>query len=158
VRGGVLPQLPPCRACEEVFCRNYLDFGFDLVAGCYDGRPPRDVSLEPGPSDEFAAGCIAVTDCVRRHRCALGDQGAASCYCGTISAEECVADGPAADAPCVEEWLRAARTELHDEAVERLTDWNYPAGLATFLIACDRASCGSECLGAPVPTTPPPAP
>lgn len=132
-----------CQACQRSLCTNYQGSGVDLIDGCLRQINP---SQGADPSDtSFLADCRAVVECARERRCALSQDGPAGCYCGSKSFEDCVDNGPAENAPCVEQWERATRSHDHNEILLRFSDLKYPAGWANFLIECEMQACKDSC-------------
>jgi hypothetical protein len=84
------------------------------------------------------------------HRCGFNSQfQAAECYCGSNSGDNCTTQGPAADAPCKQQWLDAAKAASNDEVQNRFSDFAFASGWAYFLIDCYRSECGDVCTPAP---------
>lgn len=132
-----------CNACRERLCTDYKGSGVNLVEGCYTKVDPSQGADITDPS--FLADCQAVVSCAREHKCALSRDGAAGCYCGSATIDDCIEYGPAGDSPCLEEWRRAARSNDHREISLRFSDLKYPAGWANFLIECDFDDCKDKC-------------
>lgn len=130
------PELA-CETCRKSQCRTYLET--DLVAGCYEavntdfGAAPND----PG----FLAACQDVMNCATTHNCGFDSNQASTCYCGSISIDECAANGPGEDAPCVHEWQVATQSTNNMQILERMTDHRYPAAWAFHLLECERKLC-----------------
>ena len=129
-----------CEACRSRWCTNFE--GVDLVAGCFKAPDPKIV---PDADPQFAADCTAVMRCAFEHDCAYdAARGPAHCYCGSRHVDECKADGPAPDAPCVKEWQAAARSQDNLEVLLRFDQVQYPSGWAFHLLQCDRERCGDN--------------
>jgi hypothetical protein len=136
-----------CEKCQNEKCTRYQ--GVNLVAGCFDAL---DTTYGARAGDgEFLSDCTAVVNCALAHGCGTSGAGqGARCYCGSASLDECAKTGPAGDAPCAKEWLKAARTQKNDELQMRFTDLVYPAGWAHALLDCYgsteqcAASCGTK--------------
>lgn len=140
---GSSPEVE-CEMCRQKKCTNYEDQGIDMVSGCFsrvDGSQGAD-TRDP----TFVADCTAAVRCAHESHCATSPAGAAACYCGSRSIDDCIERGPSADAPCVEQWLRAARTHDHRELGLRFSDLKYPAGWANFMLECDRVQCRGQCV------------
>jgi hypothetical protein len=138
------PVPPPksCEACRNRYCRDYRGEGVDLVAGCFE-HVDRAKGAVADPA--FNAACARVVQCAIEHDCATDPaRGIAPCYCGSHAVDECIADGPAGDAPCVEAWKAATRGASNREILERMDKPEYPAGWAFHLLECDRDFCGSS--------------
>lgn len=132
-----------CKACRESTCTNYKHLGYDVLNGCLDTVDPSEGADKADA--RFNADCLAVVRCATQTRCAQGAAGPLGCYCGSKGVDDCIEIGPAADAPCVEEWKRAARTSDHHELLLRWSDLKYPTGWANLLIECDRDDCKNQC-------------
>ncbi|HVZ37363.1 MAG TPA: hypothetical protein VG963_33310, partial [Polyangiaceae bacterium] len=127
-----------CQACQNANCRDYM--GIDLVHGCFEAVDPEYGA--DGSDPDFIQQCTDVVACAHEKQCGYGDGGEASdCYCGSANVDTCAANGPAADAPCSQQWQKATRTIVNAEVQVRFTDLSYPAGWAYFLIECERVSC-----------------
>jgi hypothetical protein len=114
----------------------------DLAAGCFEKADPKFV---PTPDAKFASDCKAAMDCAFKHDCAYDSaKGPVHCYCGSRAVDECVAQGPAEDAPCVAEWQAATRSQSNKEILERFSQIEYPSGWAFHLLECDRDYCGAR--------------
>jgi cysteine-rich repeat protein len=133
-----------CRPCEDQFCTTYQ--GADWVAGCFLGEPPSELVPELDPL--FAQDCIDVVDCARRTGCGFDPAlaPAVDCYCGAISVDACNLDGPAADAPCADEWRAATRGATNTDVLVRISDISVPSGWAYYLMLCDREYCADACV------------
>jgi len=137
-----------CRPCEDQFCTTYQ--GADWVAGCFES-PPSELVPEVDP--QFAQNCIDAVSCARRTGCGfLGSDfnpplpPMIGCYCGAITVDACNVDGPAADAPCSDEWRAATRGATNDEVMLNVSNIEVPSGWAYYLMLCDRDHCAEECL------------
>ena len=135
-----------CLACREKECTNYQQSGVDLLGGCFKAvDPSQGADIKDA---QFLEDCAAVVRCAARTHCADAKIGAAACYCGaSLTVDECVEHGPGRDAPCLEEWRRAARSTKHEEVAERFSDFKYPSGWASAMVDCDRVQCRSQCSG-----------
>lgn len=143
VPGEEKARSPECKQCRQTECTNYRGLGVDLIKGCFAEIDP---SLGADSHDKrFLDDCTAAVTCASRHGCATGPHGAAGCYCGSRSIDECAEQGPGPDAPCAEEWRRATRTRDRDELNVRFSDFKYPSGWATFMIECDQQLCKTQC-------------
>jgi hypothetical protein len=141
---GSAPDEAACAVCREKECTNYEHQGVDLLSGCFKKV---DGSLGADTADlQFLADCQAVVQCAHETNCAANVEGAAACYCGSRSIDDCIDKGPGPDAPCVEQWLRAGRTRDNKEIAARFSDLKYPSGWANFMIECDRTQCKGKCL------------
>ena len=78
--------------------------------------------------------------CAVQNRCAYGSNGAAQCYCGSATVDQCAQTGPV-DSPCLAQWQRATRSTDNNIIQLRFSDLAFPAGWATFLLECDRDLC-----------------
>ena len=134
-----------CQACREQECTNYLQSGVDLLKGCFKEVDPAQGADTSDAT--FVNDCAAVVRCAARTHCADGTTGAAGCYCGSRSLDDCVNNGPGRDAPCLDEWRRAARSSKHDEIAERFSDFKYPSGWASAMVDCEHTKCKSKCSG-----------
>jgi hypothetical protein len=137
------PAEVECDACRKKACTNYEDQGINMLSGCFekvDGSQGADTN-----DPTFVSDCTAAVRCAMETHCATSPVGAAACYCGSRSIDECVERGPSADAPCTEQWMRAARTHDHHELTLRFSDLKYPAGWANFMLECDRVQCRGKC-------------
>ena len=132
-----------CKACRESTCTNYKHLGYDVLNGCLDTVDSTEGADKTDP--RFNEDCVAVVRCATQTRCAQGSAGPLGCYCGSKGVDDCIEIGPAADAPCIEEWKRAARTSDHHELLLRWSDLKYPTGWANLLIECDRDDCKKQC-------------
>ena len=139
------PPAPPpksCEACRNRYCRDYRGEGVDLVAGCFE-KVDRAHGALPDPA--FNAACARVVQCAIEHGCATDRaRGIAPCYCGSRAVDECLAEGPAVDAPCVQAWKDATRGASNREILERMDKPEFPAGWAFHLLECDRDFCGAS--------------
>lgn len=133
-----------CAACREKQCTNYEDQGIDMVSGCFKSVNGAQGADTTDPA--FISDCTAAVRCATETHCAASAVGAAACYCGSRSIDECVEHGPGADAPCVEQWMRAARSRDNKEVATRFSDLKYPAGWANFMLECDRVQCRGKCV------------
>lgn len=133
-----------CAKCRNTWCRGEPpNNGFDLVGVCFENKP--DPKVVPHPDANFAKDCQAVLDCAYKHDCAYDPaRGPAHCYCGSRYVDECLAQGPAPDAPCVAEWQAATRSKDNGEILTRFSLLEYPAGWAFSLLECDRDRCGAR--------------
>jgi hypothetical protein len=123
-------------------CGPTSSVGVDLVAGCFVKPDPKIV---PNPGADFTRDCKAVLECAYKHACAYDPAtGPVHCYCGSRLVDECLAEGPAPDAPCVEEWRAATRGATNGEVLERFSLSEYPSGWAFNLLECDRDRCGEK--------------
>lgn len=132
-----------CAACREKQCTNYEEQGIDMVSGCFKSVNTSQGADATDPS--FIADCTAVVRCATETHCAVSAVGPAACYCGSRTIDDCIEHGPGADAPCVEQWMRAARSRDHKEIALRFSDLKYPAGWANFMLECDRVQCRGKC-------------
>ena len=88
---------------------------------------------------------MAAVKCAYDHKCGYEEMpGPFGCYCGSRNPTDCVAEGPAPDAPCVAEWKRATRSQDNGEIAARFDDGHYPSGWAFAMIQCDREFCGAK--------------
>lgn len=132
-----------CDACRQVRCKNVGGIGLNAYGGCLKMIDTID---NADPSDPmFLQSCMDVLNCAYRTDCAYGLDGVAKCYCGTATTDDCIKNGPAADAQCVAEVRTASRATTNDEVTERLSSLTYPIGWAFFLLQCDRDSCSTQC-------------
>jgi hypothetical protein len=134
-----------CKACRETTCTNYRGLGYDVLNGCLDQVDPSEGADKS--DSKFNDDCVAVVRCATKTRCAEGPAGPLGCYCGSATVDDCIEVGPGADAPCGQEWRRAARTSDHHELMLRWSDLKYPTGWANLLIECDRDDCKNKCTG-----------
>jgi hypothetical protein len=135
---------PDCQACREKECSHFTALGRDVLSGCFKQV---DTSQGADANDpDFIADCTAVMQCAQQAHCTGDPAGPAACYCGSRALEDCIEHGPAADAPCVAQWQRAARTQSHEELSERFSDMKYPAGWAFQMIWCDQLQCSGKCI------------
>jgi hypothetical protein len=132
-----------CDSCRARICTDYKGSGVNLVDGCFAQVNTSQGADATDPT--FLADCQAVVACAQEHRCALRGDGATGCYCGSAEINDCIENGPAADAPCLEQWQRAARSRDHHEISLRFSDLKYPSGWANFLIECDVEDCKDRC-------------
>ncbi len=132
-----------CAACREKQCTNYEDQGIDMVGGCFKSVNGTQGADTTDPT--FISDCTAAVRCATETHCAASAVGAAACYCGSRSIDDCVEHGPGADAPCVEQWMRATRSRDNKEIATRFSDLKYPAGWANFMLECDRVQCRGKC-------------
>lgn len=132
-----------CNKCQNEKCAAWM--GIDLVDGCFN-----KINSEFGAdaSDPFLIqSCSDLVDCAFEHGCGFTkERQLFECYCGSNSQDDCVVNGPAADAPCKQELLTAAKAAEHNEAYVRLTDLAYAVGWANFLLECYREDCGDVCI------------
>jgi cysteine-rich repeat protein len=138
-----------CAECQERECTKYFadeqgEGGIDLVSGCLE-------AIDPGfadPSDgAFIQQCVDLVNCALGHGCGFGAGNQPSqCYCGSTSLDNCVTEGPAADAPCLAEFRAAARSERHSEIQNRFTDQAFPLGWGYLLLECYQAKCSDMCV------------
>ncbi|HVZ31676.1 MAG TPA: DUF4215 domain-containing protein [Polyangiaceae bacterium] len=143
-----------CAACQKAQCTNYMGAGLDVIQGCFRmddaAKQLRAQFGAPEGDPQFAQSCIDVVNCALIHRCGLecastGGRGPDGCYCGSAMIDSCAADGPAVDAPCAQEWLTAARTNINADVQIRYTDVVYPLGWAYALLDCYACSCADTC-------------
>lgn len=129
-----------CAVCRRTMCTDPAEHGADLVAGCLSRPDPKLVhDAEP----RFIERCRAAVTCAFEHNCAYDPAlGPVHCYCGSRSLEDCLRQGPAADAPCVSEWQAATGSANHIQVLERFSRIEYPSGWAFSLLECDRDHCG----------------
>jgi hypothetical protein len=137
-----------CAECRAKFCTNYLGDSpkVDLAAGCLQAP---DLGIVKNPDAAFVQQCSAAVKCGVEHHCAYDPaRGAAGCYCGSESLDDCAERGPAADAPCAKQWMTAAHASTNQEVMVRFSDMSFPSGWAMFLLECDRDHCdGSNGAG-----------
>jgi hypothetical protein len=133
---------PTCDRCRETLCAEGSTVGANLVAGCFKKPDPK---LVPNPDPKFTQDCKAAVECAFKHDCGYdAATGPVHCYCGSRLVDECLAQGPAADAPCVAEWKAATRSTSNAEILERFSLIEYPSGWAFNLLECDRDRCGAK--------------
>lgn len=137
-----------CTKCEEMHCRDYLGAGRDWVDGCLYNRPSEeDAPIQPGDM-EFSGPCRRVLECARKSECVTdnADFSADACFCGAdIDASTCTDMGPQDDSACYDEFRVAARAETWQDALIRLSNTEYPAAYAYYLLGCDVEFCKAEC-------------
>jgi cysteine-rich repeat protein len=126
-----------CEACRNANCRTYL--GTDLVAGCYEAVNT-DFGATAGDAS-FLLACQEVMNCAKTNKCGFDSNQASTCYCGSTNIDECAANGPGEDAPCVHEWQMATQSTQNMQILERMTDQRYPAAWAFHLLECERKVC-----------------
>ena len=136
-------ESPECRQCRTQSCTNYKGSGIDFVKGCFNEIDPREGADTRDAA--FIADCVAAVSCASRTGCASSSIGAARCYCGSITVDDCAAYGPGPDAPCADEWQRATRTTNREQLNARFSDLKYPSGWAMFMIECEQTYCKSAC-------------
>lgn len=130
-----LADAPPkdrCRVCREKHCSNYQGL-FNLVDACFDHADAA-----------FVKECTAAVACAQKNKCGYKTLGAAECFCGTADIGPCLQPG-VANGPCQDEWYAAARSKALNDLSIRFSDVTFPAGVATFLLECDRVNC-PECV------------
>jgi hypothetical protein len=131
-----------CDTCRARMCSGDAQQVENLAAGCL--KTP-DSKLVSNPDPNFIRDCTAAVTCAYQHDCGYdAAKGPVHCYCGSRGLDECIKDGPAADAPCVPEWKAATRGKTHMEILERFSETAYPSGWAFALIECDRDRCGAR--------------
>ncbi len=137
-----------CEKCQNEQCSSYM--GVDLVSGCFVKVDPEYGAVAGDPT--FIQDCIDVVTCALVHECGLGSildgVDGSRCYCGSASVDECAAMGPAADAPCIQEWQSAAKSQINTEVQGRFTDLSYATGWAYYLLDCysSPSYCGAVCV------------
>lgn len=137
-----LIQEDACEQCQQRECTVFEQV--DLVGGCFRKV---DTSFGADAADmRFVADCIALADCAVRKGCAFqGELVFRPCYCGSATADACDSEGPAADAPCLAEFRKAARAESHVGVVMNWSDLQYPVTWAYKLFECTQQRCAAEC-------------
>ncbi len=126
------PAKDRCRVCREKHCSNYQGV-FNLVEACFDNADAA-----------FVKECTAAVACAQKNKCGYKTLGASECFCGTAEIGACLQPG-VASGPCQEEWYAAARSKALNDLSIRFSDVTFPAGVATFLLECDRLNC-PECV------------
>jgi cysteine-rich repeat protein len=134
---------PACSACRTQYCRDYQGSGLDVVAGCFE-KVNGDLGADPADPN-FIQDCVDVIQCAFQNNCAYAVNGASDCYCGSATADACINSGPAADAKCVPQFQKAARSTANTDITLRMSDFAYPVGWAFFLLECDRDFCKTQC-------------
>ena len=133
----------PCSSCQATACRAADDM--NILDGCFaapNGEFGADIT-----DRYFVEHCANVVECALRNECWFDEvKGGSGCYCGSASADDCNQTGPADDAPCVDEWLVAAGTDVNGDVQARFADFTFPSGWAFFLLDCYRKSCGDVCI------------
>jgi hypothetical protein len=85
--------------------------------------------------------------CTRQTKCGYDEAvPVVDCYCGSNSTDECMADGPASDAPCKDEWQAAAGGATFMETLNNIADLTHASGWAFYLLECDRKECADVCV------------
>jgi cysteine-rich repeat protein len=135
-----------CNRCQNEKCRAWM--GIDLVQGCFQEINPE---FGADPADpRFIQACSEAVDCAFVHDCGFtGIWQAAECYCGSNAGDACTVEGPAADAPCKQEWLNATKASTNTDVLNRFSDFAFASGWAYFLLDCYRQECGDVCVPAP---------
>lgn len=128
-----------CIACRDQNCRDYQGSGLDMVAGCFTKVDP-SLGADAGDAS-FLQDCLDFVDCAQANQCAYDVNGASDCYCGSATPDDCINIGPAADAKCVSETQKAARSTANADVTLRFSDLAYPIGWAYFLLECDSVFC-----------------
>jgi cysteine-rich repeat protein len=133
----------PCRKCEEMHCRDYQ--GIDLLAGCFEDKPPAEaVPKKPQPG-EFSGPCKTLLQCSRVHMCSAMNVSLDPCYCGSAEPSMCTMMGPGPDSACKDEVFSATMTNQPDQVAVRLSDPAFPSAYAYYLVQCDQEFCKAEC-------------
>lgn len=136
------PRAEACQSCRERECSNYAGSGMDVVKGCTQAV---DEKFADKTDSTFIEDCTSFVRCAKQNHCAESPIGAAGCYCGSRNLDDCIANGPGADAPCVEQIRRATRTSSNQELVVRFSDVKYPSGWANYMLQCDTLRCTGTC-------------
>jgi hypothetical protein len=115
------------------------------TASCYFGPMGTDGCCNlPSTADQLL--CIALYNCFSANAdtcTSVGDPN--KCFCGTAPDSTCWAVQGAANGPCVNETLAAAKTADLVMAHDRFVSPNFPSGHAVNLIACQGGLCQTEC-------------
>jgi len=134
-----------CDAGVRTACSAYQ--GIDLIGPCVDDGD----SVVPGtvPVPEFSQRCVDTYECsMNAGSCVTDPLGPAECACGAIDLVVCREQGPAADAPCADEWLSATDCPDGDWGcmLDTFSDVSLPSGYANYTIECMNAECQTECF------------
>jgi hypothetical protein len=115
-----------CRTCA-------VDCVDPATIGCCNLTDPGDVAL-----------CQALYTCIATKGCSKSGGDPIDCWCGTNGAT-CATDPAAANGPCLEEVVAAAKSDDPTIIKARFVDPKFPIGLATNEASCLGSFCPSEC-------------
>lgn len=139
--------LASCKPCEATQCANvqlYADsYGTDLTKAC--DKAEGTATTGPGMGMPRKLLCEELVACAQQTGCAA--KNLYSCFCGSLSRDECLATTSIFDieGPCADQYAAAAEATTPAQFFEQAQDARFASGPAYALLECDQKLCSDEC-------------